>query len=331
MSTFPTTRLRRLRQTSSLRQLTKETRLHKEQLILPLFIKEGIDEPVPVPSMPGYHQLSLSCLKKEIKEIKELGIKNVLLFGIPDSKDEWGSSASREDGIVQKAIHEIKSLHPDLLVMADLCFCQYTDHGHCGITHQHKNGYDVDNDATLEILNKQAISLATAGADVVAPSGMIDGMVGYIRQTLDSVGFKHIPIMSYAVKYASALYGPFRQATEGSPLLGDRRTYQMDFSNGHEALREAALDVQEGADILMVKPGHTYLDILYRIKQTSPYIPLAVYHTSGEYSMIKAAAERQWIDEKQTVLEVMTAFRRAGADIILTYYAKDIASWLEED
>lgn len=331
MSSFPTTRLRRLRQTPSLRQLTKETRLHKEQLILPLFIKEGISEPVPVPSMPGYHQLSLNCLKKEIKEIKELGIKNIILFGVTDVKDEWGSSSSREDGIVQKAIHEIKSLHPDLLVMADLCFCQYTDHGHCGITHQHKNGYDVDNDATLEILNKQAISLATAGADVVAPSGMIDGMVGYIRQTLDSVGFKHIPIMSYAVKYASALYGPFRQATEGNPILGDRRTYQMDFSNGHEALREAALDIHEGADILMVKPGHTYLDIIYRIKQTSPYIPLAVYHTSGEYSMIKAAAERQWIDEKQTVLEVMTAFRRAGADIILTYYAKNIASWLEED
>lgn len=331
MSSFPTTRLRRLRQTPSLRQLTKETRLHKEQLILPLFIKEGISEKVPVSSMPGYYQLSLNCLKKEIQEIKELGIKNIILFGVPDVKDEWGSASSREDGIVQKAIHEIKSLHPDLLVMADLCFCQYTDHGHCGITHQHKNGYDVDNDATLEILNKQAISLATAGADVVAPSGMIDGMVGYIRQTLDSVGFKHIPIMSYAVKYASALYGPFRQATEGNPILGDRRTYQMDYSNGYEALREAALDIQEGADILMVKPGHTYLDILYRIKQTSPYIPLAVYHTSGEYSMIKAAAERQWIDEKQTVLEVMTAFRRAGADIILTYYAKNIASWLEED
>ncbi len=331
MSSFPTTRLRRLRQTSSVRHLTREMRLHKEQFVLPLFVKEGISEPVPLSSMPGSYQLSLSCLKKEIKEIKELGIKSLILFGIPSLKDERGSAASQKDGIVQKAIHEIKSLCPDLVLIADLCFCQYTDHGHCGIIHQQKKGHDIDNDATLEILGAQAMSLAEAGADIVAPSGMVDGMVGYIRQTLDQEKYTHIPIMSYAVKYASALYGPFRQATEGNPILGDRQTYQMDSSNAHEALREAAFDIEEGADILMVKPGHTYLDILYRIKKAYPFIPLAAYHTSGEYSMIKAAAERNWIHEKQTVLEIMTAFRRAGADIILTYYAKNIARWLEED
>ncbi|MBL0941125.1 MAG: porphobilinogen synthase [Alphaproteobacteria bacterium] len=331
MASFPSTRLRRLRQSSAIRDLVKETRLHKNQLVYPLFIKEGISEPIPIASMPGYKQLSLNCLKEEIKEIEALGIKNIILFGIPALKDTQGLSACREDGIVQKAIQQIKILAPHLLLIVDLCFCQYTDHGHCGIINLHNGSIDVDNDLTLDMLKIQAISLAKAGADVIAPSGMMDGMVAAVREALDQEGYYHIPIISYGVKYASALYGPFRQATEGKYFAGSRKSYQMDLSNGQEALREAALDIGEGADILMVKPGHTYLDILYRIKQAFPSIPLAVYHTSGEYSMIKAAAEKGWIDEKQVILEVMSSFQRAGANIIITYFAKNVAQWLKED
>jgi len=331
MASFPSTRLRRLRQSTAIRQLVKEVRLHKNQLVYPLFIKEGISDSIPIASMPGYKQLSLNCLKAEIEEIEALGLKNIILFGIPALKDTHGLSACREDGIVQKAIQHIKALSPHLLIITDLCFCQYTDHGHCGVIDSHRGILDVDNDLTLDMLKIQAISLAKAGADIIAPSGMMDGMVGAVRQALDQEGYCHIPLLSYGVKYASSLYGPFRQATEGEYISGSRKTYQMDLSNGHEALREAALDIQEGADILMVKPGHTYLDILYRIKQAFPSIPLAVYHTSGEYSMIKAAAERGWIDEKQVVLEVMASFQRAGADIIVTYFAKNVVQWLKEN
>jgi porphobilinogen synthase len=331
MASFPSTRLRRLRQSPAIRHLVKETRLHKNQLIYPLFIKEGISQAIPITSIPGYNQLSLNCLKTEIKEIERAGINNIILFGIPAFKDSSGSSACREDGIIQKAIQHIKALSPHLLLIADLCFCQYTEHGHCGVTHHHRGEEDVDNDLTLDILKIQAISLANAGADIIAPSGMMDGMVSAIRSALDQEGYSHIPIMSYGVKYASALYGPFRQATEGKQITGNRKTYQMDPANGHEALREANLDIEEGADILMIKPGNTYLDVIYRIKQAFPSIPLAIYHTSGEYSMIKAAAEKGWIDEKQVVLEIMTSFRRAGADMMVTYFAKQVAQWLEEE
>lgn len=331
MTSFPSTRLRRLRQSSAIRDLVKEVRLHKNQLVYPLFIKEGISEAIPIASMPGYQQLSLNCLKDEIKEIEAAGLKNIILFGIPTLKDAHGSSACREDGIVQKAIQHIKTVAPHLLLIADLCFCQYTDHGHCGVINPHRGGIEVDNDLTLDMLKIQAVSLVKAGADVIAPSGMMDGMVAAVREALDQEGYCHIPIMSYGVKYASALYGPFRQATEGEYISGSRKSYQMDLSNGHEALREAALDIEEGADMLMVKPGHTYLDILYRVKQAFSSIPLAVYHTSGEYSMIKAAAEKGWIDEKQVVLEVMASFQRAGANIIITYFAKSVAQWLKEE
>lgn len=329
---FPKTRLRRLRKNATLRALVSETQLNVDKLILPLFIKHGTGIKNPISSMPGHYQLSIDMLEDEIKSITALGIKSVLLFGIPAEKDAHGKDAYSDNGIVQTATRAIKKLAPNLLVITDVCFCEYTDHGHCGVVTDHVHGgeVDVDNDKTLALLAKQAVSHAKAGTDVIAPSGNMDGMVAAIRHALDEAGFTNLPILSYSVKYASAMYGPFRQAAEGAPQFGDRRTYQMDIANSREAMRECALDVAEGADMLMVKPAHTYLDIIYRVKQAYPDIPLCAYHVSGEYSAIKAAAEKGWLDERRSALEVLTAIHRAGADFIITYFAKDAAKWLKD-
>lgn len=324
---FPKTRLRRLRQSTLLRDLVRETQLSASDLILPLFIRHGSDIKKPILSMPGHYQFSIDQLAPEIKELTNLGIKNVILFGIPQNKDSLGQDAYSENGIIQTAIPVIKSISPDTTVITDVCFCEYTDHGHCGIFTA-DNAKDINNDKTLDLLVKQAISHAKAGADIIAPSGMMDGMVHAIRSGLDNAGFINMPILSYSVKYSSSMYGPFREAAEGAPKFGDRRTHQMDFANSQEALRECALDVAEGADMLMVKPAHTYLDIITRVKQTYPEMPLGAYHTSGEYAMIKAAAEKGWIDEKATAIEVLTSIRRAGADFIISYFAKDVANWI---
>lgn len=327
---FPQTRLRRLRHHRKIRDLVREIRLDLNKLILPLFIKHGTRVKNPIGSMPGHFQLSIDQLAEEIKLITSLGIKNLILFGIPETKDSMGTEAYSDQGVIQCAIREIKKLAPQLLIISDLCFCEYTDHGHCGVISQedHQTEINVDNDATLELLAKQAISHAKAGVDVIAPSGNMDGMVQAIRSALDLNGFKHLPILSYAVKYASSMYGPFREAAEGAPKFGDRRTYQMDYANQHEALRECALDLAEGADMLMVKPAHTYLDVIQRVKKAHPALPLCAYHTSGEYAMLKAAAEKKWINERDSVIEVLTAIHRAGADLIITYYTKEIAGWL---
>jgi len=322
---FPATRLRRLRHNPNIRNLIKETNLHIEDLVLPLFIKQGTKIKNPIASMPGHFQFSVDNLEEEINTIVECGIKSIILFGIPTTKNALGTEAYADNGVIQKAIPVIKKIAPDLLIMSDVCFCEYTDHGHCGITTEH---HDVDNDKTLEILAKQAISHAKSGADIIAPSGMIDGMVQAIRKGLDGEGLSHIPILSYSVKYASSLYGPFREAAEGAPKFGDRRSHQTDYANTHESIRECALDIAEGADMLMVKPAHTYLDIIFRIKQTYPSLPLGAYHTSGEFAMIKAAAEKGWIEERKTALEILTSIRRAGADFIITYFAKEAAGWL---
>lgn len=320
---FPTVRMRRLRKTDAMRQLVREVKLDIDKLVLPLFIRHGAGIKNPIASMPGHYQLSVDMLEEELKEIVELGIKNIILFGIPAQKDAVGSDACSDHGIIQSALPVIKKIAPSLLVMTDVCFCEYTDHGHCGVVENE----DVVNDKTLAILGEQAVSHARAGADVIAPSANMDGMVAAIRSALDDAGFVETPILSYAVKYASNMYGPFRQAAEGAPQFGDRRSYQMDFANRYDGLRESALDVEEGADMLMVKPAHTYLDVLCRVKQAYPYMPLVAYHTSGEFAMIKAAAEKGWLDEKRGVLEVLTAIHRAGADIIITYFAKDVARW----
>ncbi|RDI48634.1 porphobilinogen synthase [Aquicella lusitana] len=327
---FPQTRLRRLRQNQQVRNLVREMRLDADKLVLPIFIRHGAGIKNPIASMPEQFQFSVDRLEEEIQAITALGIRSVILFGIPAEKDPLGQDAYSDKGIVQTAIPVIKKANPDLLVISDLCFCEYTDHGHCGVVeHDHtEKEVNVDNDKTLALLAKQAVSHAKAGADVIAPSGNMDGMVQAIREALDAAGYQHIPILSYSVKYASSLYGPFRQAAEGAPQFGDRRTYQMDFSNAGEAMRECALDVAEGADMLMVKPAHAYLDIIYRVKQAHPGLPLGAYHTSGEYAMIKAAAEKGWVDERKGVLEVLTAIHRAGADFIITYYAKRVAEWL---
>ncbi len=322
-TTFPLIRLRRLRHHPLVRQLIRETDLHLKDLILPLFIKGRVGDPKAVVSMPGHYQIPLSALPKEIEEIVGLGIASVILFGVPEHKDPLGSDSYSDTGIIQEAIRTIRGVTSKLLIITDVCFCEYTDHGHCGIL---KNN-DVDNDTTLELLSRQSVSHAKAGADVVAPSGMIDGAVQAIRAGLDSAGFAHIPIMSYSIKYQSCLYGPFRAATEGAPAFGDRSSHQMDPANAREALREAELDVNEGADMLMVKPAHTYLDVIYRIKQAYPHLPLGAYHPSGEFCMIKAAAEKGWLDEKKAVFEVLRSIRRAGADFIITYYTKEMAQW----
>lgn len=327
---FPTTRLRRLRYNAAVRDLIKETSLNANDLILPLFIKHGITEKTPIKSMTGHFQLGLNHLEDEIKEIKKLGLNSVLLFGIPEAKDGVGSDSYHDHGIIQTAIKKIKSISKDMLIITDVCFCEYTDHGHCGVVTEHNHEFDVDNDKTLALLVKQAVSLAEAGADIIAPSGMMDGMVQAIRRGLDDAGFVNIPILSYAMKYASSMYGPFRDAAEGAPKFGDRRTHQADFHNVNEAYRECLLDVNEGADMLMVKPAHTYLDIICRVKTRFPELPLGAYHTSGEFAMIKAASANGWINERNAALEVLTAIRRAGADFIITYYAKEAAMWLKE-
>jgi porphobilinogen synthase len=317
-------RLTRLRKNAMVRSLVRETRLHTTQFIAPLFISEFLTEKREIPSMPGQFQLSLDCLYEEIKTISELGLPGVLLFGIPKHKDAHGSESFNDNGIVQQAIRTIKSINTKLIVISDLCFCEYTDHGHCGIL----NGQDLNTDATLELLAKQAVSHAKAGADWVAPSGMIDGMVIAIREALDREGFQETPILSYSAKYCSCLYGPFREAAEGAPKFGDRKAYQMDPANSNEALREASLDVEEGADMIMVKPAGFYLDILYKLKQHFPEVPLCAYQVSGEYSMIKNAAKQQLINEQQAMVESLLAIKRAGADFIITYFAKDMARLL---
>jgi porphobilinogen synthase len=325
LSGFPAVRMRRLRSHPKLRALVRETSLTVEDLIIPLFIKSGENIRQEITSMPGQYQFSLDQLCQEISSIVKLAIPAIILFGIPEKKDASGAKAYCDDGIIQQAVRQIKQQAPDLLVITDVCFCEYTDHGHCGVV----DGEVIDNDATLPLLAEQAVSHAQAGADVVAPSGMMDGMVQAIRSGLDAAGFSNVPILSYAVKYASAFYGPFRDAAEGAPQFGDRSSYQMDISNTGEALREADLDVLEGADMLMVKPAHAYLDVIYRVKERHPHLPMAAYHVSGEYAMIKAAAEKGWLDEERTMMEVTTAIKRAGANIIITYFAKDIARILQ--
>ncbi len=327
---YPTTRLRRLRENPRLRDMLSETKLSVSDLILPLFVKESISQKQPIHSMPGHFQLTLTDLAKEAEEIHHLGIPGVILFGIPAHKDASGSAAYQTDNVISRAIEEIKRVTPDLLIIVDLCCCEYTDHGHCGILAKQQGRWTVDNDKTLKLLAKQAIQHAHAGADIIAPSGMIDGMISILRCALDEAGYTHVPLLSYAAKYASSFYGPFRQAAESIPQMGDRRGYQMNPANGAEALREVTLDLQEGADILMVKPAGVYLDVIYRIKQRYPEVPLAAYQVSGEFAMIKAAAEQGWINESAVMLESLTAIKRAGAQFILTYFAKDAACCLSE-
>ncbi|MGE0610360.1 MAG: porphobilinogen synthase [Pirellulales bacterium] len=328
---FPTTRLRRLRYNPAVRALARTVHLQPGQLILPLFVRPGSGLRQEIRSMPGVFQLSPDTLAEEVREAAALGLGGVILFGIPDQKDAIGSRACADDGIVQQAIRAAKDAAPDLLVATDLCFCEYTDHGHCGPLVEIDGRCDVDNDTTLKLLGQQAVSHAEAGADCIAPSGMMDGMVGAIRKALDSAGHERIPILSYAVKFASAFYGPFRDAAESAPQFGDRRTYQMDpAADRGQALREAAADLAEGADMLMVKPAMAYLDLLRQVADAFPGVPLAAYNVSGEYSMVKAASTQGWLDERAVVLESLTAIRRAGASIILTYWAKDAARWLAE-
>ncbi len=320
---FPATRMRRFRRNEPLRRMVRETRLSVDDLIQPLFVVPGERVERPVPSMPGVCQLSVDRAVEECREIRALGIPAVILFGIPERKDAAGSEAYSENGIVARALRAIRESVPDLVLVTDVCFCEYTDHGHCGIV---RDG-DVDNDATLEILVAQALVHARAGADIVAPSDMMDGRVGAIRRGLDEAGFGHVAIMSYAAKFASAFYGPFREAAEAAPKFGNRKSYQMDPLNAREALREVALDVEEGADIVMVKPALPYLDIIWRVRQEFA-LPVAAYNVSGEYSMLKAAAERGWLDGEAVMLEALTSIKRAGADLILTYAAKEIAGRL---
>ena len=320
---FPSTRLRRLRRTESLRGLIRETELSPAHLIQPLFVKAGEGIREPVDSMPGIERFSISELVAEATEIAAAGVSAVLLFGIPAAKDESGSGAYDEEGVVQMAVRALKEAHPDLTTITDVCLCGYTSHGHCGFV---RDG-EVDNDITVELLAKTAISHAEAGADAVAPSDMMDGRVGTIRHQLDEEGHPGVPIVAYSAKYASAFYGPFRDAAGSTPEFGDRRGYQMDPANAEEAVREAELDLEEGADVVMVKPATPYLDVVRRIKDATG-APVAAYQVSGEYSMLKAAAERGWVDERAAALEALTAIRRAGADAIVTYYAKEAAGWL---
>jgi porphobilinogen synthase len=322
---FPQTRLRRLRATRELRGLVRETTLEAADFVYPLFVALGSDRREPIPSMPGVDRLSIRHAVAEAAEAAQLGIPGVLLFGIPASKDEEGSGAWDDEGVVQLATRAIKEAVPGLLVVADLCLCEYTSHGHCGVVREDGR---VDNDATLELLARTAVSQAQAGADIIAPSDMMDGRVGAIRQALDEHGHAEIPILAYSAKFASAFYGPFREAADSTPAFGDRRSYQMDPANGREALREARLDVEEGADIVMVKPALPYLDVITAIRQQTD-MPVAAYNVSGEYAMVKAAAAAGYLDERTAVLETLTCIRRAGADIVVTYHAKDAARWLQ--
>ncbi len=330
---FPIHRPRRLRTSAGIRSLVRETILSPSDFVMPYFIRPGKGEKRPISSMPGQFQYSVDTLAKAVPEVASLQVPAVILFGIPSEKDETATGAYASDGIVQEATKAVKDASPDTLVIADLCFCEYTNHGHCGIIRKKgktdDDGFVLDNDRTLELVAKTAVSQAKAGADIVAPSGMADGMVTTIRQALDAEGFQDVAILSYAVKYSSAFYGPFRDAAESPPSFGDRTTYQMDPANALEGLREAALDVEEGADMLMVKPGLPYLDILSSVKQRFG-LPTAAYCVSGEYSMIKAAAANDWIDEKKTALEALTSVKRAGADFMITYHALDAARWLGE-
>ena len=317
-------RLKRLRRTSNVRSMLRETRLSTEQFIAPLFISETLEKKREINAMPGQFQLTLDCLPAEIKSLTDLNLPAVLLFGIPAHKDAEGSASLAATGIIQQAIRKIRSLNQDIVIIADVCLCEYTDHGHCGVL----KGETIDNDITLQRLSEQAVSYADAGADWVAPSSMTDGMVAAIRGALDKAGHQDVAILSYAVKYSSSFYGPFREAAMGAPQFGDRKTYQMDPANASEAIREAALDIAEGADMLMVKPAMSYLDILYRVKQRFPEVPLCAYQVSGEYSMLKAAAAQGLINEEQAMLESLLAIKRAGADLIISYFAKDVARWL---
>ena len=319
----PYFRPRRLRSSAEIRRMIRETHLSVDDLFCPLFVTYQKETKKEIPSMPGQFQFSIDYLIKEAESLKQLGVPAIILFGIPAKKDSYGSDSYDDDGIIQQAVRALKENIPGMLFITDVCFCEYTDHGHCGIIKEH----DLDNDATLELLVKQSVSHVKAGCDMVAPSGMIDGMVSAIRNGLDTAGFTNIPILSYAVKYASAFYGPFRDAAQGAPQFGDRRSHQMDPANVQEALKEARLDFDEGADILMVKPALAYLDVISKLKENFD-LPVAAYNVSGEYSMVKAAAQNGWIDEKSVTLEILTSIKRAGADLILTYHAKDVAKWL---
>ena len=323
---FPTYRMRRLRRTPTLRRMMRETALSPDDLIYPLFVSHGENIKRPIPSMPGCHQLSIGNLLPEVREIQKLGIPAVLLFGIPSHKDSAASSAYDPEGVVQLAVRAIKDEVPELVVVTDVCLCEYMDHGHCGVV---QNG-EIVNDLTLELLAKMAVSHVEAGADIVAPSDMMDGRVAAIRAALDDEGFSDAVIMAYSAKFASAFYGPFRDAAESPPMFGDRKTYQMDPANGEEAVREALLDIEEGADIVMVKPALPYLDVVKMVKQETKF-PLAAYNVSGEYAMIKAAAANGWLDERACVMEALLSIKRAGADLIITYHAKDAVRWLQQE
>jgi porphobilinogen synthase len=320
---FPRTRMRRLRSNENIRSLVRETFLSVDDFIYPLFVVSENNVKRPIPSMPGVWHFSIDKLAAEIEEIVSLGIKAVLLFGLPEYKDSLGSASYQDDGVIQRAVKEIKKLAPELLVIGDVCLCEYTDHGHCGYIENN----DVDNDKTLELLAKQALSFAEAGCDIIAPSDMMDGRIGYLREKLDINGFNNTIIMSYAAKYSSAFYGPFREAADSAPQFGDRRSYQMDPANLREALREVKLDIEEGADIVMVKPALAYLDVIKAVKEEYNF-PTAAYNVSGEYSLIKAAALKGWIDEDRVMMEVLNSIKRAGADMIITYFAKDAARLL---
>jgi porphobilinogen synthase len=324
MAPTPLHRPRRLRRTAALRRLVRETRLHPADLVLPLFVRPGEGVRTPVSSMPGVAQTSVDECVKDAERAHALGLGGIILFGIPEQKDATGTGAWDEAGPVQEAVRAIKRAVPELVVMTDVCLCEYTDHGHCGII---RDGH-VDNDATLELLAREAVSHARAGADIVAPSDMMDGRVAAIRDALDEAGFQHVPILSYAAKYAGGFYGPFREAAESTPQFGDRRAYQMDFANAEEALREVMLDIEEGADMVMVKPAGPCLDIIHRVKEATGY-PVAAYQVSGEYAMIRAAAERGWVDGERAMMESLLAIRRAGADFILTYFAVEAAELLK--
>ncbi len=322
-------RPRRLRRSPALRNLVRETQLSAHDFILPLFVSEKLEQRRPIASMPGVFQLSMKEIVDEAQRVQDLGLQAVLLFGIPEQKDEQASGAYAENGVVQKALRAIKSKCPDLATVTDVCLCEYMSHGHCGVTRIDGDHFHVLNDETVELLVKTALSHAAAGADMVAPSDMMDGRIGAIREALDASGFDQTGIMSYAAKFASAFYGPFREAAESPPQFGDRLSYQMDYANADEALREVALDIDEGADIVMVKPALPYIDILWRVRECFGK-STAVYHVSGEYAMVKAAAEKEIVDERAAVLEIMTALKRAGADIIVTYWARELAKWVRE-
>ncbi|HEX8854973.1 MAG TPA: porphobilinogen synthase [Thermoleophilaceae bacterium] len=322
---FPATRMRRLRKTGVLRDLVRETELSASDLVYPMFIEHGIDSRTPIEAMPGIERLSISNAVEEAGQVHTLGIPAVLLFGIPASKDEVGSGAYDDEGVIQLATRAIKEAHPDLLVITDVCLCEYTSHGHCGVL---TPDGQVDNDPTVELLARTAVSQANAGADAVAPSDMMDGRVGALRSHLDAEGHADLPVISYSAKFASAFYGPFREAAGSTPAFGDRRSYQMDSANAEEAVRESLLDVEEGADMLIVKPALPYLDVIRRVKEATR-LPVAAYNVSGEYAMIKAAAAAGYLDERAAVLEALTGIRRAGADIVITYHAKDVAGWLK--